>query len=147
MKSSGFKRKASKPMKRTVIKKVSKQPISKIQKKLWELCRQIIKKKYGNVCYTCGKTGLEGSNWHIGHFIPKAACGAYLKYDLRNLRPQCYHDNINLGGNGSAYYRNMVEREGQEYVDKLFEDKNVTVKAYDHYLILIDKYTEILSND
>jgi len=132
-------------MKRTALKKVSKQPISKIQKKLWELCRQIIKKKYGNVCYTCGKTGLEGSNWHTGHFIPKASCGAYLKYDLRNLRPQCYHCNLNLGGHGTSFYRNMLEREGKKYVDKLFEDKNVTVKAYDHYLMLIDKYTELLS--
>lgn len=133
-------------MKRTKLNKTGKQPISKIQNKLWDICRQIIKKKYGNVCYTCGKTGLEGSNWHTGHFIPKASCGAHLKYDLRNLRPQCYHCNLNLGGNGTLFYRNMIEREGREYVDKLFEDKNITVKAYDHYLMLIDKYTEILSN-
>jgi len=158
LKRTGFQNKPRKPLKRSgfskgtaslkksTLKKVSKQPISKIQKKLWELCRQIIKKKYGNTCYTCGKKNLEGSNYHIGHFIPKAACGAYLKYDLRNLRPQCYHDNINLGGAGAEYYRRMVEREGQGYVDKLFEDKNITVKAYDHYLELIDKYTNMLSN-
>lgn len=77
--------------------------------------------------------------------IPKAACGAYLKYDLRNLRPQCYHCNINLGGNGAIFIENMREREGDEYVDKLMRDRQVTVKAYDHYLMLIDKYEDILS--
>lgn len=131
-------------MKRTILKKTSNSPISKIQKNLWELCRTITKMEYGNTCYTCGKIGLEGSNWHIGHFIPKAACGANLKYDLRNLRPQCYHCNINLGGNGAAYYRNMIDREGKKYVDKLFADKQKTVKAYDHYLGLIDRYTKVL---
>jgi len=132
-------------MKRSSIKKVSKQPIAKIQKTLWELCRIIIKQTYGNTCYTCGKKNLEGSNWHIGHFIPKAACGANLKYDLRNLRPQCYHCNINLGGNGAIYYKNMLDREGTKYVGKLFADKQKTVKAYDHYVMLIDKYKEMLS--
>lgn len=167
MKRSGFKKKSFseyKPMKRTplkrvgalnkskglkksTLKKVSKQPISKIRKKLWELCKQLIRKKYGNTCYTCGKSGLSGSNWHTGHFIPDAASGAYIRYDLRNLRPQCYNCNVNHGGAGAEYYRRMVEREGQEYVDKLFEDKNVTVKAYDHYVMLIDKYTNMLSNE
>lgn len=144
MKRSGFKRKTNKPMKRTAIKKVSKQPIAKIQKKLWELCRVIIKKWYGNTCYTCGKTRLSKHNRHTGHFIPKASCGAYLKYDLRNLRPQCYHCNINLGGNGAEFYKRMVEREGQEYVDQLFRDKQKTVKAYDHYLMLISEYESII---
>ena len=133
-------------LKKSPLKKVSKQPISKIKKKLWELCKQLIREKYGNTCYTCGKSGLSGSNWHTGHFIPDAASGAYIRYDLRNLRPQCYNCNVNHGGAGAEYYRRMVEREGQKYVDKLFEDKNVTIKAYDHYLMLIDKYTDMLSN-
>lgn len=159
MKRSGFKKKSFseyKPMKRTQlkkvstlkrspIKKVSKQPISKIKKKLWELCKQLIREKYGNTCYTCGKSGLSGSNWHTGHFIPDASSGAYIRYDLRNLRPQCYHCNINMGGAGAMFYRKMVEVEGKKYVDKLFEDKNKIVKAYDHYLELIDTYTNMLS--
>lgn len=70
-------------------------------------------------------------------------CCVYLKYDLRNLRICCYHCNINLGGNGSAFYRNLVNIEGQEYVDKLFEDKQKTIKAYDYYLILLNEYKNI----
>ena len=97
--------------------------------KLWELCKQTVRKKYGNTCYTCGRTGLEGSNWHTAHFLPSSTCGAFLRYDLRNLRPGCYHCNINLGGNGAEYYRHMVLEVGQEAVDQLFRDKEKSIKA------------------
>jgi len=130
-------------MKKTKLKKISKQPISKIQRLLWNECKRIIRARYPNICYTCGRTGLEGVNLHTAHFIPKASCGAYLKYDLRNLRNCCYNCNINLGGNGSAFYRNLVSIEGQEYVDKLFADKNVSVKAYDWYSKLLSEYKQI----
>lgn len=131
-------------MKKSPLKKQSKQPISKIQRQLWELCKNIIRNKYGNTCYTCGKTNLEGSNWHTGHLIPKAACGATLKYDLRVLRPQCYHCNINLGGNGGEFYRRMEIREGKNYLDTIYRDKEKTVKAYDHYVSLIIEYQKLL---
>lgn len=123
--------------------KKKKMSIGLLQKKLWVECKRIIRQKYGNNCFTCGKTGLTGGDWHTGHFIPKGACGAFLKYDLRNLRPQCYHDNINLGGAGATYYRRLLETEGQEYVDQLFEDKNKVIKAYDHYEKLLEEYKSL----
>lgn len=135
-----LKKKVKKPKKLTKLKKQSKQPISKIQRQLWEECKRIIRSRYPNKCFTCDRQNLEGSNMHTAHFIPKASCGAYLKYDLRNLRICCYHCNINLGGNGSMFYRNLVSTEGQSYVDKLFSDKNITIKAYDYYLKLLDEY-------
>lgn len=51
--------------------------------------------------------------------------------------------NVWKGGNGAIFYRNMVEREGQEYVDKLFIDKQKSIKAYDHYLELLEQYKKI----
>jgi len=140
-KGIGIKR-SKRPLKRSKLAK-TKVPISRLQRQIWELCKQIIRKRYGNMCYTCGQKGLTGSNWHTSHFIPKAACGAFLKYDLRNLRPSCYHCNINLGGNGAEYYRKMVEEIGQEKVDELFRDKQVMVKAYDHYLMILNQYKKI----
>jgi len=132
-------------MKRSKLRKKGKQKISVIQRKLWELCKQIIRRKYGNTCYTCGATGLSGSNWHTSHFIPKAACGAKLRYDLRNLRPSCYHCNINLGGNGAEFYRRMVRDLGQEEVDKIYQDKWTLVKAdYQFYERIIKDYQQIL---
>lgn len=122
------------------VKKVQKISIGKLQKLLWVECKRIIRNKYGNSCYTCDAKGLEGGNWQTAHFIPNAAAGAYLRYDLRNLRPCCYHCNINLGGNGAEFYRRLVNKEGQEYVDELFRDKTKVIKAYDFYLELLEKY-------
>lgn len=122
---------------------MKKKSVKTLQKKLWELCKMIIREKYGNTCFTCLRTGLEGSNWHTGHFIPRNA-GTSLKYDLRNLRPQCYNCNMNLGGNGAVFYRSMVIEEGQEYVDSLFRDKQLTIKAdWVWYENKIEEYKKI----
>ena len=133
-------------MKKKVYKipKKSKTPISKLQRQIWELCKQIIRNRYGNVCYTCGRTGLEGSNWHTGHMIPKSVLGAYLKYDLRLLRPQCYNCNINQGGRGADFIDKMRKVEGQIYVSQITEDRIITVKAYDHYVKVLDEYKKLV---
>ncbi len=125
------------------MRKQGKASISKIQRDLWVLCREITRSRYGNTCYTCEKTGLVGGNWQTGHMWAKASVGAYLKYDLRILRPQCYFCNINLGGRGADFYSKMLEEIGQENMNNLKEDRQKTVKAYDHYLKLIEEYTRI----
>lgn len=131
-------------MKKSPLKKKSKASISQIQRKLWELCKTIIREKYPNVCYTCGRTGLAGSNWHTGHMIPKASLGAFLKYDLRILRPQCYNCNINLGGNGAEFYRRMMIEVGSTRLHDILEDRKVSVQAKEWYEKLINDYTEII---
>lgn len=145
MKRTQWLKKKTKPLKRGKLKKESKQKISVVQRKLWGLCKEIIRKKYGNVCYTCGARGLVGWNWHTGHMFSKASLGAYLKYDLRVLRPQCYNCNINRGGMGADFYSKMLEEIGEKEMEKLQKDRQVSVKAYDHYLKLIDEYTKLLS--
>lgn len=130
-------------MKRTPLKKKSKQSISKIQRDLWQECKRIIREQFGNTCYTCGAKNLQGSNWHTGHMWAKASIGAYLKYDLRLLRPQCYFCNINCGGRGAEFYAKMLKIEGQPYIDRLEKDRHVTVKAYDHYVKLLEEYRTI----
>lgn len=127
-------------MKRSKLNKVSKQLISKIQRELWAECKRIIRRDYGNVCYTCERSGLEGSNWHTGHMFAKASLGAYLKYDLRLLRPQCYFCNINCGGQGAIFIEKLRKEKGDEFVDQIIKDRNITVKAIDHYLKLLEEY-------
>lgn len=131
-------------MKKTPLRKKGKDSISLLQRKIWELCKQIIRKKYGNTCFTCGRAELAGSNWHTGHAIPKASLGAYLKYDLRALRPQCYNCNINLGGHGAIFIENLRRIEGDEYVDRILEDRKIIVKAYDHYLKICEDYKSLM---
>lgn len=133
-------------MKRTKLKKKSVTPVAKLKAKLWELCKQIIRKRDGNSCLICGKGELESANWHSGHFIPSAACGAYLRYDLRNIHSSCYHCNINLGGNGALFYKRLVDIYGQEFVDQIFRDKQITIKAdVTFYSKKIDEYTELVN--
>lgn len=125
------------------MKSKSKQLISVIQRKIWDECKRIIRARYKHTCYTCGRSGLEGSNLHTGHMLAKASVGAFLKYDLRLLRPQCYNCNINLGGMGAVFIENMRRIEGDDYVDSILFDRNITVKAYDFYTELLEKYKEI----
>jgi len=100
-------------------KRKTKSDLAKAKAKLWELCKTITRLRYGNTCYTCNKTGLEGSNWHTGHYVTKSTCSAELAYDLRNLRPQCYQCNINLSGNWVAFEHRLVIDCGQSYVNDL----------------------------
>ena len=72
--------------------------------------------------------------------IAKQSLGAYLKYDLRLLRLQCYNCNINLGGMGAIFIERMRKIEGDEYVDKILKDRQISVKAYDHYLKILEEY-------
>jgi hypothetical protein len=125
--------------------------VKKLKIKLWELCRHITRATYIKEdgcwdCFTCGKHIDVPAKAQTGHFIPSASGGAFLRYDLRNLRIQCYHCNINLGGNGSFFYKNLVEEKGQDYVDQIFKDKHKTVKAdWVWFEEKIKEYTEILA--
>jgi hypothetical protein len=130
-------------MKRTALKKVSKQKISTIQNKIWEHCKRIIREKYPHSCYTCGQMGLVGSNLQTGHLWAKASLGAFLKYDLRVLRPQCFKCNIHQGGRGADFYTRLLKEIGTEAMAKLEADRQVTVKAMDHYLKILDEYSKL----
>lgn len=106
-------------MRKTPLKRKSRTPLAKAKDKLWELCKQITRSTYGNICYTCGRSGLEGSNWQTGHFITNSTCSAELRYDLKNLRPQCGSCNIWKSGNWVTFEENLIRDHGQEYVDEL----------------------------
>lgn len=129
-------------MKRTALRRKSKTPLAKLKDKLWELCKQLTRAKYGNICYTCGAGGLEGSNWHTGHFITDSTCSTELSYDLKNLRPQCYRCNINLSGNWVAFEKKLIAKEGQEYVDDLKKRNQATIGLKYDILWYQNKVTE-----
>lgn len=131
------------------MKKDKKKTPKKQRELLWGECKRIVRKTYIKEdgswnCFTCGRRIDEPAKAHTGHFIASATCGAFLRYDLRNLRVQCYFCNINLGGNGSSYYKNLVEEKGQEYVDQIFKDKNISIKAdYWWFDEMIKKYADL----
>jgi hypothetical protein len=128
-------------MKKTRLKKVGKQPISKIQKLLWQECRRVADIIYKPDCYTCPAKNLVGSNKQLGHVPwPKSILGASLKYDMRVLRWQCFACNIHRSGMGTEAYKKMLREEGKEYMDKLEQDRQKTIKAYDFYVELLETY-------
>lgn len=89
--------------------------ITKLKKQLWEECRRIIKSRYPARCYTCERDGLEGSSYHIGHFIPSSISSVEVRYSLDNLRPQCYSCNIHKSGNWPAYERHLSIEKGVDF--------------------------------
>ena len=96
-------------MERRAYPKVKAIPITKLKKQLWQLCREIIIQRHGSDCYTCDAHNLSGSNRHVGHYIPSSVCSAHLRYDLDNLRPQCYRCNIHLSGNWPNFETHLLK--------------------------------------
>ena len=112
-------------MKRTPLRKVSKQSNAKLKKKLWKVFSQYIRKRDDGVCFTCSRKA-SGSGYHAGHFISKAAGGIALYFDEDNVHGQCYHCNINLGGNSYIYGQKL----GEEKCKELYRLKNQIVKDF-----------------
>lgn len=131
------------------MRKQSKSKLSTIQRDLWQECRRIQGTRLANPdgsvdCYTCGAKDLQGSNRQLGHVPwPKATLGAFLKYDLRLLKWQCFRCNINFSGLGGVAYPKMEKEFGKEFIEQLERDRNVSVKAIDHYLQLLDEYRKM----
>lgn len=105
--------------------------LTPLKKKLWKLTSEYVRRRDADEngyvsCVTCGTT-KHWKEMQAGHFIPQAQ-GNAVKWDLRNIAPQDYRCNINLGGNGAEYYPYMIERYGQEVVDELRRLSHTTVK-------------------
>jgi len=124
---------------------MKKSPLKKLEDKLWELCRALTFLIHGNNCYTCSQRNLHKQNRQCGHYFPKGALGAAMKYDLRILRPQCYNCNINYGGMGAVFRENMRHEIGKAAEQKLYLEctasKGKPIKALPHYQRLVVEYT------
>lgn len=133
---------------RKVVKKVKKKTptITLLKKKLWDECKRIIRERHGSTCYTCGRTGLEGSNRHTGHFISSSICSVELRYDLDNLRPQCYACNIHKSGNWLAFETHLMIEKGRDFPTELKARNELTKgKQYDilYYQTKLDEYKQL----
>ncbi len=141
-----------KSLKSTTRKRRRSGELSKLKKKLWVLCKLIVRaecmKKHGKlVCYTSGKV-VAGSDAHTGHFIHSSLCSVELRFDLKNLQIQSYDQNINKNGNTLQYRLNLIRDHGQEYVDELWrrnEATKGTVYSKDWFISKIGDYEKILN--
>jgi len=123
--------------------------LAKLKKQLWQLCREITIKRDGSDCYTCPSQNLSGSSRHLGHFISSSICSTELRYDLKNLRIQCYSCNIHKSGNWLAYENRLIRENGENYVVELKqrnEQTKGTMYRDEFYTKKIAEYQGILSS-
>jgi len=137
LKRTAFKRKVTKIVKKKVL------TITKLKKDLWQECRRITLLRYPDPkCFTCERAGIEGGNRQLGHYIPSSICSAELRYDLDNLRWQCYHCNINLSGNWIAYEKNLQREKGKNFPTQLKKRNEQTKGRQYDSLWYINKLAE-----
>ena len=105
------KKKANKPTK-TAEQKL----IRSLKTKLWKLCKDITRKRYPPICYTCKKPITEAKKMHTGHFLKNKSLPLQLKYDLRILRIQCPTCNLFLDGNEGRYAIQLTRDHGPDYI-------------------------------
>lgn len=114
--------------------------------KLWRVLKELVHKRDGGHCISCGAKNLNGRNRHGGHFLASASCGGFLRYDLRNVWSQCARCNTHLGGAGPEYTRALEKLFSRKFVDQLLEDKNVSIKLDIQYIeALTELYKELLT--
>ena len=97
----------------------AKPSLAKLKAKLWGLLAPAVKAAYPPRCYTCGRAPLTGTNHHAGHMFAKGRSHALSAFDPRNLRPQDWYCNINLGGNGAEFARRYIAMHGQAEFDEV----------------------------
>lgn len=107
----------SKPRKR--LRRQRKTSLAALKRKLWAEFSAYVKARDGNVCISCGRGGLEGSNWHAGHLF-SAGAHSLIRYHPKNVHSQCFRCNVNLGGNGAAYANEFWKRYGMDEFTRLF---------------------------
>lgn len=82
-----------------------------LRKKLDAIVSQYVRLSYADKngivkCYTCTRRD-HWKKLQNGHFVPRQylAC----RYDLRNLRPQCYACNMLFNGQAATFAKNLEE--------------------------------------
>lgn len=72
----------------------------------------------GSPCISCGNRN-PNIKYDAGHFIPAGSCSA-LRFDEQNTNLQCSNRcNVHLSGNGSGYRAGIVNKWGQQTLDRL----------------------------
>jgi len=126
--------------------------LSKLKKDLWKVFALYIKLKYSidneyTKCFTCDAPLKIGtSNCQAGHYYTKKGYPA-LYFNENNVRPQCYHCNINLSGNTVIFGERLENEIGTDQMEhlKILRHNQVKLMRSD-YIDLIDQYNDKIIN-
>lgn len=124
--------------------------VGQLKKELWKIFSKLIKLRYSEdgehcPCFTCGRVMKIGdSSTHAGHWMPKGGY-SYLYFHECNVRPQCYHCNINLSGNSEVFRRNLEIEVGTAVIEEMFENRHkIEKRGRQWYLDQIEYYKDEL---
>lgn len=122
--------------------------VSKLKKDLWKVFALYIKLKYSEdgvhvKCYTSGASLKIGtSNCQAGHCLTKKGYPG-LYFDENNVRPQSYHENINLSGNTAVFIENLKNEIGVEVYEEMYSRRHEPTKlTRSDYIDKITYYRE-----
>lgn len=130
-------------------KKLKYKSIKSLEKKLKRVLYPLIKKRDGNVCISCGRTELEGANWHAGHYAKAELCNIKWRYNPLNIHSQCAMCNVWGRGNTLAYRENLIKKIGLENVEMIEENYRKPMPSFFNYRTWLEKeikfYEQLLS--
>jgi hypothetical protein len=82
-------------------------------------------------CYTCN-TPKHWKQIHCGHYVSRTF--KYTRWELDNLRPQCYACNVLKKGMAHIFRQNLVEEIGEERVRSIETRAQVLFKEKDTWI-------------
>ena len=100
--------------------------VSKLKHEADAIFSKYIRNKYAKdgyiSCVTCGLS-KPITEMQAGHYISRS-CNA-LRFDERNVFPQCYGCNVGRGGNYPKFTIYLLQRFGQDHLTQLDEDSKI----------------------
>ena len=112
-----------------------------IDGKLDDAWSELVKLEAGYKCEYCGKNTTLNSH----HIFSRS--NRSVRWDERNVHPQCRRDNHFMGGRQDDYARFIIKKYGQNNFDELMRLKYTTVKHTRSDLEeMIELYKEKLEN-
>ena len=103
-------------MKRSPIRRQSKNPLRVLRRKAWKVFADWIKARDNFRCFTCGAEGNQA-----GHFLHRDC----LDFTEENIHCQCVRCNHFLNGNLAVYTIKMIKKYGLKKVEVLQRKANI----------------------
>ena len=126
-------------MKRSPLRKHSKNKISVLKRKAWKVFSLWIRERDDWRCFTCGRGGI-GSFMNAGHYISRRHNATL--FDERNVHAQCMNCNLWGYGNMGVYTLKLQKKYGSGIIKELTK-KSRQIKQFTEKELLevIKKYS------
>lgn len=133
--------KKQKKEKRTALKAFNDSDKNILKRKAIQVFNAYIRKRDEKLpCVSCG-CEVKPNMAHASHFKPANAY-SYLRFDESNVHKSCLRCNLFLSGNLDAYRQAIVDRIGQEELDRLDQPNQVKNWSNEELKQIISTYKQ-----